>query len=80
MEILHADLGTCSRLTGTVVVIDVLRSFSTAAYAFAAGARTIFPVGTASDARELRARLPAALTMIASGRNLGFNCLLRLQC
>lgn len=67
MEILHADLGSCSGLTGAVVVVDVLRSFSTAAYAFAAGARRIFPVETASDARELRARLPAALTMGAAG-------------
>jgi len=37
MEILRADLGTCADLRETVVVIDVLRSFSTAGYAFAAG-------------------------------------------
>ncbi len=37
MEILRADLGSCSGLAGAVVVIDVLRSFSTAAYAFAGG-------------------------------------------
>lgn len=30
MEILRADLGSCSGLAGAVVVIDVLRSFSTA--------------------------------------------------
>ncbi|HMY06183.1 MAG TPA: 2-phosphosulfolactate phosphatase, partial [Accumulibacter sp.] len=32
----------------TVIVIDVLRSFTTAAYAFAAGATTIYPVETIS--------------------------------
>jgi len=30
MQIIHADLASCSGLTGTVVVIDVLRSFTTA--------------------------------------------------
>lgn len=67
MEILHADLGTCSRLTGTVVVIDVLRSFSTAAYAFAAGARAIYPVENETAAWQLLAHLPGALTMGALG-------------
>jgi len=50
-----------------VVIIDVLRSFSTAAYAFAAGARTIYPVDAVGEARALRAGLPGALTMGASG-------------
>lgn len=44
-----------------VVVIDVLRSFSTAAHAFAAGAAVIHPVATLSEALALRARLPGAL-------------------
>jgi len=67
MEILHADLGSCSGLTGTVVVIDVLRSFSTAAYAFAAGARAIYPVEHETAAWQLLDRLPGALTMGALG-------------
>lgn len=67
MEILHADLGACAGLTGTVVVIDVLRSFSTAAYAFAAGARTICPVEHETAAWQLLDRLPHALTMGALG-------------
>ena len=45
-----------------VVVIDVLRSFSTAAYAFAAGAGLIYPVETIAKAYRLRATLPDALT------------------
>ncbi len=50
-----------------VVVIDVLRSFSTAAYAFAAGAGTIHPVETVAEAFRLRERLPDALTTGAVG-------------
>ncbi|NMG74744.1 2-phosphosulfolactate phosphatase [Aromatoleum diolicum] len=47
----------------TVVAIDVLRSFSTAAYAFAAGASKIHPVATAAEAAYLLERMPQALTM-----------------
>lgn len=47
----------------TVVVIDVLRSFSTAAYAFAAGASEIHPVQTAAEAQLLLNRIPEALTI-----------------
>lgn len=46
-----------------VVAIDVLRSFSTAAYAFAAGASEIHPVGTAAEADLLQEFLPDALTV-----------------
>ncbi len=45
-----------------VVVIDVLRSFSVAAYAFAAGASVIYPVETVSEALYLQAAMPEALT------------------
>lgn len=45
-----------------VVVIDVLRSFSTAAYAFAGGVRLIYPVETIAEARNLGQTMPDALT------------------
>lgn len=45
-----------------VVVIDVLRSFSTAAYAFAAGASAVFSVETVATAWQLKAHLPDAIT------------------
>lgn len=50
-----------------VVVIDVLRSFSTAAYAFAAGAEAIYPVETTAEAYHLQQVLPRALTTGAVG-------------
>lgn len=46
----------------TVVVIDVLRSFSTAAYAFAAGAGVIYPVETIAEACRLQQQIPNAAT------------------
>lgn len=48
---------------GVVVVIDVLRAFTTAAYAFAAGARAIALAASIAEARELRRRYPRALLM-----------------
>jgi 2-phosphosulfolactate phosphatase len=54
MNIERATLETCDLATGTVVVIDVLRAFTTAAYAFAAGAREIILVGGVAEAVGLR--------------------------
>lgn len=59
-----------------VVVIDVLRSFSTAAYAFAAGARVIYPVETIAEGMLLQQRLPRSVTTgaVAGGGPVpGFN-------
>jgi 2-phosphosulfolactate phosphatase len=49
--------------TGAVVVIDVLRAFTTAAYAFGAGARHIYLVGTVEEALAFNAATPGALAM-----------------
>ena len=46
MIIQRATLQNCHTATGTVVVIDVLRAFTTAAYAFDAGADDITLVST----------------------------------
>jgi 2-phosphosulfolactate phosphatase len=48
---------------GVVVVIDVLRAFTTAAYAFAAGAAAIYLVGTVTEALNLARSMPGSLTM-----------------
>jgi 2-phosphosulfolactate phosphatase len=63
MEFQIVSLETCESATGAVVVIDVLRAYSTAAYALAAGAQSIALVSTVAEALELRMRLPGALVM-----------------
>lgn len=63
MQIQHADLETCAAAAGVVVVIDVIRAFTTAAFAFAAGAREIWPVSGVDEALALRERFPEALVM-----------------
>ena len=66
MEINKVSLETCSEATGTVVVIDVIRAFTTAAYAFAARARDVVLVSTVEEAlalRESHKGRPAALVM-----------------
>ena len=48
---------------GVVVVIDVLRAFTTAACAFEAGADKIYPVATIDEAFRLRKIIPSSLIM-----------------
>ncbi len=67
MKILRSDLPHCPELHGAVVVIDVLRSFTTIAYAFARGAREVIPVDSVEEARRLRAQDPQALAIGAVG-------------
>lgn len=63
MKIEFATLDTCSTARGVVVVIDVCRAFTTAAYAFGSGAERILLAGTVEEALALRARFPGALAM-----------------
>ena len=57
MEIrIESLLEGASRATGSVAVIDVFRAFTTAAVAFARGARQILMVGTVAEALALRDR------------------------
>lgn len=63
MQIDFASLDTCHTATGLVVVIDVVRAFTTAAFAFAAGARRIILAGPVEQALALRERFPGALLM-----------------
>ncbi len=51
------------RATGSVVIIDVFRAFTTAAFVMANGAETIIPVGGVEEALELRRRHPGWLIM-----------------
>ena len=54
MELKRANLQDCHRARGTVVVIDVLRAFSTACYAFDAGAEEIALASTVEEAFALK--------------------------
>jgi 2-phosphosulfolactate phosphatase len=63
MRIQRATLETCNTATGTVVAIDVIRAFTTAAFALAAGARDIVLAGEVEEALALRERFPGALLM-----------------
>lgn len=58
---------TVGSTTGSVVVIDVLRAFTTAAYAFAAGAARIYLVGGVAEALALKATIPGALALGEDG-------------
>ena len=63
VRIERASVETCSSADGVVVVIDVIRAFTTAAYALAGGARDITVVGTPEAALALRETMPGALIM-----------------
>ncbi len=63
MQFVYTDNDTCGSATGLVVVIDVLRAFSAAAYAFKAGARRITLVSGVEEALALKAQTPGALIM-----------------
>jgi 2-phosphosulfolactate phosphatase len=53
----YTDLADCHTAQGVVVVIDVLRAFSTAAYAFGRGAKEIILVSTVAEALSLKSTL-----------------------
>lgn len=53
----------CHMASEVIVVIDVLRAFSTAAYAFGAGAESIILVGDVEETISLKAQLPDTLIM-----------------
>lgn len=55
MKFQRFDLNECEQATGTAVVIDVLRAFTTAAYAFARGAESIILVAEVDEALQLKA-------------------------
>lgn len=62
MNIIHATgIEGAREARGTVVVIDVLRSFTVSAYALAGGARECRLVRTVEEARALEGQTPGAL-------------------
>lgn len=59
----YTTLETCHEATGVVIVIDVLRAFSNAAYAFSRGAKEIILVSTVEEALDLKAQTPNSKAM-----------------
>ena len=75
MEFIRLANETCHDARGVVIVIDVIRAFTVAAYALAAGAADITLVGPIEEAFEMRERLPGTLVMgeVDGLRPLGFD-------
>lgn len=63
MKFKYVMLEDCATATGTVLVIDVLRAFSTAAYAFQVGAESINLVSSVDEALTLKKKIPGSLVM-----------------
>lgn len=63
MNFHYTDLETCHTATGVVILIDVLRAFSTAAYAFSRGAKEIVLVSTVEEALSLKSQIPNSKAM-----------------
>lgn len=75
MRFHYTDLENCHTAQGVVIVIDVLRAFSTAAYALSRGAREIVLVSTVEEALSIKSCLPNARAMGEVGglRPAGFD-------
>ena len=63
MKFNYTSLETCHTATGIVLVIDVLRAFSTAAYAFSCGAKEIMLVSGVEEALALKEQTPNSKVM-----------------
>jgi 2-phosphosulfolactate phosphatase len=61
LEIRRVHLPQAAEAQGVVIVIDVIRAFSVAAYAFSRGARRLWLVRSVEDAFALREREPEGL-------------------
>ena len=63
MKFHYTDLEDCHTAQGVVIVIDVLRAFSTAAYAFSRGAKEILLVSSLEEALLLGSQTPNSKVM-----------------
>ena len=63
MQIRRSDLAHGHELEGLVVVVDVLRAFTTSAYAFAAGARAVVVAHSLDEIEALKRRHAPAITV-----------------
>jgi 2-phosphosulfolactate phosphatase len=63
MKFHYTDLEDCHTAKGVVIVIDVLRAFSTAAYAFSCGAKEIILANSMDEALALKTQIPNSKLM-----------------
>ncbi len=63
MKFNYTTLDNCESAKGIVLIIDVLRAFSTAAYAFSRGAKQIYLVGEVQEALDLKSKTKNAKVM-----------------
>ena len=70
LEIYRVGRYEASEARGIVIVIDVIRAFSVAAYAFAGGAQALWLVRTVEEAFALRERNPEVLLIGEVGGRL----------
>lgn len=63
LDVVYATLDDCAEATGLVVVVDVIRAFTTAAHVLARGATEIWPVADIDEAFAVRRAHPEVLLM-----------------
>ena len=63
MKFHYTYLEDCHTAQGVVIIIDVLRAFSTAAYAFSRGAKEILLVSSVENALLLGLQIPNSKVM-----------------
>lgn len=63
IDVRYATLDDCREATGLVVVVDVIRAFTTAAHVFDRGAAEIWPVAGVDEAFALRRANPDVLVI-----------------
>ena len=61
MKFHYTDLETCHEASGVVIVIDVIRAFTNAAFAFSRGAKEIYPVSKVKEALKFKPEIPNSL-------------------
>ena len=69
----YVSIAECGRVRGVAVVIDVLRAFSTAAWAFGLGAERIVLSDDLDEALALKASIPGALALKDAAPGAGFD-------
>lgn len=72
-EAVYLSIAECGAVSGTAVVIDVLRAYTTAAWAFHLGAERILVSADTDEALALKASLPGALALKDSRPYDGFD-------